>query len=123
MKIYVFEIMALFIPSRRPTVKPDASVLDRSSRRSVQERPQSWNQLRLQEAFEQLARGDVGRFDSEQLSRIRTMIEHVAGADGVLSTAQTREAIHTIEANRVSLGLDKSQAEALMNFLAVGPAD
>ena len=116
--------MALFIPSRRPAVKPDASVVsDRLSRRSAPESPKDWNQLKLQEAFEQLAHGEMGRFDSEQLSRIRTMIEHVAGADGALSTAEMQEAIRTIEANRVSLGLDKSQAEALVKFLAAGSAD
>ncbi|QQR78884.1 MAG: hypothetical protein IPJ68_01260 [Candidatus Moraniibacteriota bacterium] len=115
--------MALFIPSRRSERKPGVSLSDHSRQSSAANNPKGWNRLHLREALDRLARGDLGRLDETQLSRIREIVERSAGADGDLSAAQTREAIHAIEMNRVSLGLDQGMMESLATFLADGPGN
>ncbi|MGB4833864.1 MAG: hypothetical protein WBP40_02445 [Candidatus Moraniibacteriota bacterium] len=115
--------MALFIPSQHSEKKPGASLSDHSPSASRADHPKGWNQLRLRDAYRRLERGELGRLDETQLSRIRAIIEQSAGADGDLSASQTREAIHTIESNRVSLGLDQGLVENLANFLREGPSE
>lgn len=115
--------MALFIPSRRQVVKPDTSTADHVPKHPATDHSQGWNQLRIREALRRLGHGDLGRFDETQRTRICGIIERVAGADGELGAAQTREIIRMLEVDRVNLGLDQRAVESLATFLTAGPTE
>ncbi|MGB3072781.1 MAG: hypothetical protein WBB68_00780 [Candidatus Moraniibacteriota bacterium] len=115
--------MALFIPSQHSEKKPGVSLSDHSPKHAAADHPKGWNRLRIREALRRLEHGDLGRFNETQLAEIRGIIERAAGADGELSAAQTREAIHMLEADRVNLGLDQRAVEDLASFLAAGPTE
>lgn len=106
--------MALHIPSH-----PTSSSMGSSGFHSAA--PREWRDSHIRETLEHMEAGRLGNYKPHQIEGIRDILTKAAGADRNLSPTQTRAAIHEIGEKRLDLGLDRHEAEHLMDHLANGP--